>query len=289
MKKGLIFGLVPALLTLVSAYGEQSWTTIGGFYINTEMVFAGIAFLLIFWGITYGVSKLKIFPNTTTRIIMSIILSLFALYGLSKTGFSYEGLFLKIGIAEFMYRFFPWILLTTAILAMLFWGLGAVVMISGGIIGILGLIGSINEEIVYNWEILLMIGISVFIIGLWIKKKGGHYFGTPRMFKSIRIMKKRIIKLQQEFNRIHKINPTDNRLESLMKQINDLTEKLRKMQEERNNVGRQYNKYSARIQQILKRYNRRVPSATSPNPRERRDSREYSQLINAMKEIEKQN
>lgn len=171
MKKGVLLSIIPFLLTLVSAYGEQGGTFIGGFFIDTNMLGGAIIFVLLFWMMSFATSKLHMFGSKTARVMISLILSLFSIYGLAKTGLSFEKLFQNIGLSSLIEIYFPHAIALIAIICMFIWGIGVVLMVAGAIFIVLGIIASTNPEFIYNWEFLIFFGAAIFLIGLAIRKK----------------------------------------------------------------------------------------------------------------------
>lgn len=170
-QKGILLSIIPFLLTLVSAYGGQGGTFIGGFFIDTNMLAAAITFVVIFWVISFGTSKLHMFGSKSARVLISLILSLFSIYGLAKTGLSFEKLFKNIGLNSIVEIYFPYAITLIAIICMIVWGIGVVLMVAGAIFVVLGLVASVNPDFIYNWEFLIFFGTALFLAGLAIQKR----------------------------------------------------------------------------------------------------------------------
>lgn len=124
---------------------------------------------------------------------------------------------------------------------------------------------------------------------------------------NIKKLEQKIKELEKEYMKIYNSNDPDKyrKLENIKKQIEFLRQRLQELineanqlnqqehqeiqrqQRERLNIQTQYDGYSNRIQEIMRRYNRKIPSASSPNQQEKADSAEYSRLSSAMRRIKK--
>ncbi|MDA3836593.1 MAG: hypothetical protein PF542_03140 [Nanoarchaeota archaeon] len=164
-----LFGILS--IHLASAYGELQSTLIGGFLVDLQLLGAGLFFLLFFGAILFATRKAKLFTNETTRVIVSIILSFFSIYGLTKLGLDFEKIVFDLGIQNVMMRYFPILILILFIYALFKWKVGRVLIVAGITIFSAGLLGMFNEELIYNWEIALLIGAITIIIGFAIKKR----------------------------------------------------------------------------------------------------------------------
>lgn len=181
MKRGLLL-LIPLLLTTISAYGGQAGQFVGGFYLDTNMIAAAITFIIIFWVISFGTSKLHMFGSKSARILISLILSLFSIYGLSKIGLSFEKLFANIGLNTIIEIYFPHIIIAALIICVLIFGLEVAFMLFGAIFILIGLIASQAPELIYNWGVPIAIGATLLIIGLILRKKFPHkHIGRIRL------------------------------------------------------------------------------------------------------------
>jgi predicted nucleic acid-binding Zn-ribbon protein len=250
--KAILLLVSTLFVNLVSAYGEQYGTLIAGVYVDTELVFAAVLFLLFFMCLMIVTRKMNLLKNDMVRIVVSMILSLFAIYGIQKAGIDLSKIVYDIGIERFLMQYFPLILLVLTIVAMLMWGIGTVFMLWGGIFFIAGLLGSVSEDIVYNWEIAMMIGVILFLIGLAINRKihkkfGGRGISSRNIFKSARRLRRKIKQLQKiwkkltdkgEYEKANKVMDQIRYLESLLKQleeeINNPPRERINLQDERN-------------------------------------------------------
>ncbi|MDA3836594.1 MAG: hypothetical protein PF542_03145 [Nanoarchaeota archaeon] len=315
-KKTIIFTLLSTLfINIASAYGEMTGTFIGGFYIDTQIIGAGLFFLLFFGALVFVTRKAKLFTSEMTRIIVSMILAIFGVYGLFKLGIDFEKIIFDIGIQDFMMNNFPIILAVVLIFAMLKWGPGIVMMLAGGIFFIAGIAGSWNEDIVYNWEYAMLIGAGLFMFGLMLYKKlhkwrpaGFTMMQGRKIFTSIRKLERKIRKLQKEFKRALRKGDLD-KTEKLKKQLEYLEKRLQALKDEQNKINTEEDKiiqrisrpirrsnsqdvinrygiYSREIQGIMARYNKKIPHSKSSNPQEVDDSKRYSRLIRGMKRLE---
>lgn len=163
-----------ATLTTISAYGGQPGTFIGGFYLDLNMIGAAIIFVLLFWMMSFATSKLHMFGSKTARIIISLILSLFSIYGLVKTGLSFEKLFQNIGLDSIIEIYFPHIIIATLIICVLIFGLEVALMLFGTIFILLGLVASNTPDLIYNWGVPIAIGAALLGIGIFLRKKYPH-------------------------------------------------------------------------------------------------------------------
>ena len=170
MKKVLAF-LTPLLLTLTSAYGESYGKIIGGIYVDTELIAASIIFIAFFAGILIATRKMNLLKNDMVRIVISMGLSAFAILGLNKMGLDYTKIVVDIGLEKFFIQNMTLIIIALIIIFSIWLGFANTIMGLGGIIFSSGILGAFNENLVYNWEIVLVLGIAVFLIGLWIKNK----------------------------------------------------------------------------------------------------------------------
>lgn len=318
-KEGILSILVLQLLTLVSAYGEQTGITIGGFHLDVDLLILAAVFILSFWAIVFVLKASKIRLNETPKIVLSLILATFSAYGVSKLNVDFQTIFYDLGINKLTTEFGPWFFVITAILIVIIWNLSTFFLVYGTGFLMLGIIGGAIGG-VEKWGISILIGIIMIIIGLIIKKKiASKTFSLigkgikniieqkEKIFKSIKKLEKKIKELEREYMKIYNSNDTDKmkKLEDIKKQIEYLRQRLQELihqgnqlnQQEKQEVQRQqrqkldiqtqYNSYSNRIQQIMQKWNRKIPSANSSNPQEKADSAEYSRLSSAMRRLRK--
>lgn len=160
MKKG-VTGLISLfLISLVSAYADTEGTYIGNFYIDMSIIFVALGFILIFFVINLATSKMRklpVFSNEVSRIIISLIFTIFSIYGLGKIGISFENIFVYIGVDKLIRTFLPWIFLVILVILMWKFGIGVILMILGSLFFIGGISGLFENQ-------ALGIGIGVFLI-----------------------------------------------------------------------------------------------------------------------------
>ena len=168
-----------------------------------------------------------------TRIIISMILSLFGIYGLQKAGIDFSKIAYDFGIERFIMEYFPLILIIISVIAMIKWGVGIIFILYGGILILLGLAGSMNEDIVYNWELIILMGVVLLIVGFVIKRKtykniGKIRFGSRNIFKSKKRIERRIRKLQRLLTKAQKKGDF-KKADLISKQIEFLRKQLLEM------------------------------------------------------------
>jgi len=153
---------------------------IGGF---VPGIFSGIDATFIFWVIAFlillGITNFaltKFFKKQKmVGTVIAILVSIAIVYFTSR---KYPGLLNSfsygLGIdPDFLLNIFPWIGLGIAIIVIVIWGIGMLLMIIG-----LGLIASGVTGLAYEKAAAIIIGIALFLIGLWLwyrrkrKKKG---------------------------------------------------------------------------------------------------------------------
>ena len=169
--------LVLSSLNFVSAYGVG-----GGSFRNfsitnllrnfdTSLIVLALTFLIIFYALYKTTEKANLITNHAARVAITLIISIFAIYGIVKSNFQVENLLYKVGLSqEFLAQIIPWILVALIIIGIIKFGLANLFFITGGIFIAAAIFG-----LVYEKGISVVIGISLIIIGLiilgWKRKR----------------------------------------------------------------------------------------------------------------------
>jgi hypothetical protein len=321
MKRGIIYLFYTlSLISLVSAYQNS-------LYSNVELPVIGFFFLILFTLIKYSLTKGNLITDGSTRTILSFSTAGIATYYMMKSGFSFLDFFSSLGLADFILDSAPIAIIILLVIMMIIWGFGTVIMAIGGAIILFGAIGGLIEKVYnwevaiatgiivfliglfFNRKYYKKIGSGLGSLGRGIGRLGGMLgrikLKKRNIFKNTKRLEEAIRKLKKKHGKLYRHNPLDSTLKDTEDRIRKLEEdRNRLIQEEQNleqqekqetkriererlNIQTQYNQYSNRIQQIMQKWNRRIPSAGSPNPEERRDSEEYSRLSRAMKRLRK--
>jgi NADH:ubiquinone oxidoreductase subunit 6 (subunit J) len=201
MKKNYLLLTTLLLTKLASAYGESYGKIIGGIYVDTELVAASIIFIAFFAAILIATRKMNLLKNDMVRIITSLAISAFAILGLNKIGLNYSNIITDIGLERFFMENLPLIILALILIFSIWWGLSKTIMVLGGIIFSAGILGMFNKDFVFNWQITLLVGAVIFIIGYAIKTR---IKVKDNIFKSPRQKRKKIKELQKTYSKLSK-------------------------------------------------------------------------------------
>jgi hypothetical protein len=164
MKKWIFGFLSLFFISVVSAISGYSNFSFYSFFNNfMEYLPYIFIFLAIFWVFYYLLKKSGFLPNDGVVAVISIAISAFALYGVQKSGFLIEDFFSGFGFSrEFLFDFFPWIVLIAAMVIVWKWGFGMLLMIFGSLFFFMGVFG-----IAYESELNIFLGIILIFLGLW--------------------------------------------------------------------------------------------------------------------------
>lgn len=170
MKRGFAFlGITLFLISFASAYyGSYSSFSLSDFLneIDSSTMILGGLFIIFFALSNFALAR-AFRGNKSVAGVVSFVVSLFAVYGLNKTGFDFEGLFYGIGISEgLLYTLLPLVLLGGIIFLGIKIGFGITLMIFGGL-----LIAVSFTELIYEKGIAIFLGICLIGIGVYINKK----------------------------------------------------------------------------------------------------------------------
>ena len=289
-------------LNFISAYqyaGSYKNFGILRFFQGTlEYIPLALAFLLIFWGLNFGVNRTKI----KNGWIIALILSIFATYGLTKLNIPIDNIFYKIGFNErLLFEIGPWIVLGFAMYTVWKWGFGKLLIIFSIIFFNLGLFKVAPES-----GAAMMLGIDGLIIGLLINKKEMRWRKDRRELKNMNVseresyLKERAENKERELAKWNKAGRIAGKAiggtiygatrpikwgaqatKWTSNQINKGSKIAKKQIRKRKRLQRQYNKYSKGIGKIVKRNNGQIP------PLSTKDGKEYSRLISGMRRVEK--
>lgn len=180
MKRGSLIPILGILLIgLVSAFNLNYGT-----YFNDTSIALGALFVLFFAVINFVLGRTAFGNNTATRTIMSLCISLLAVYGLSTTNFSVQGgYFGKWYIGDYL----PTLLTVIFIAGMAFllykFKLSRV-LIGAGLL----LIGLSQTNLIYEKDSVLVVGIILLIIGIFFLWR---YKRTPREPRELRARRSR--------------------------------------------------------------------------------------------------
>ncbi len=170
MKRGilaLIMGIF--LIGLVSA---QFLGGFGGYFDSSLFVYGGI-FVVFFALLNFILGRTVFRENQGTKVVISLVLSLFAVYGIATSNFDVNMGSFDTG-SFFLGDYLPTILTILFLAGIVYfivrWGFGVVLMV----LGILSIITSFTN-LVYEKNIFLYIGIIFLVIGLLLQ------FRKPRI------------------------------------------------------------------------------------------------------------
>ena len=174
-KKGLMLTSLLFLMNFVSAYGERSGILVGNMYLDLDLIISIGIFMTIFVALSLATRKMNVFHTEGARIFISFVIALFSIYGLSKANVDYQTLFIDWGIQNFLMDFGAWIILAFCLLIIIIYNIRTLILVVSGAFIAMGITGMFSEEIIYNWEISLMIGITLLLFYLWLRKKGPKF------------------------------------------------------------------------------------------------------------------
>lgn len=164
------------------AYGSYYNFSLRNFLlgINTELVIWALAFLLVL-GLTNYVLRKFFKRQKGLATGVAIIISILTIYWTSKSLYL-QGLFSGVGISLApLAKALPWLLIAISIFIIVKWGFDKLLMIFGLIMILAGIF-----DWVYERGIVIIIGIILFLIGVWLwrrksrKKKGRGMVGKDR-------------------------------------------------------------------------------------------------------------
>ena len=182
MKGGIAFVLGLFLINFVSAQffdGYNNFSITGLFdNINSQDLILLTLFILFFTFLFVVLSRISLFkdaygqPNKGILVVISFAISLLAVYGIYKSNFDLEGLFSGFGISSDIFYPLIWIVLIAAAV-LIIWKLKF-----GGFFTIFGLLISVvtfSTNFFYEKGVAAIIGIVMFLIGLWLWKRSNRY------------------------------------------------------------------------------------------------------------------
>jgi hypothetical protein len=287
--KKILLSLISLIsLNFVSAYAYagsyKNFGILRFFQSTLEYIPLALAFLLIFWGLNFGINRTKI----KNGWVIALILSIFSTYGLTKLNIPIENIFYKIGFNErLLFEIGPWIVLAFAMYAVWKWGFGKLLIIFGLIIFNLGFF-----KVAVESGAAMMLGVAGLIIGLLINKKETRRRKDRRELKNMnlsekeRYLKDRAENRERQLSKWNKAGRIVGRgIGKGIKTGANLTEKGTKLTKKQiskmNKLQRRYNKYSKRLNKIIRANNGTIPA------RDTKEGKEYSRLISGMRRVEK--
>jgi LPXTG-motif cell wall-anchored protein len=157
--------------------------------IDPSTMILGLVFIILYALINFSLSKIFKKERASSAII-SLCVSLLAVYGLNMIDFNLSGVLFNLGISEdLLYLIVPWIILGVAIWASFVkdkttgkinFRLYRLFMILGAILLLIGLIPGVYEQTIF-----IIAGIILILLGIlfWFlqfrKRKGRSYSRTP--------------------------------------------------------------------------------------------------------------
>lgn len=144
--------------------------------IDPNTMILGLVFIILYVLINFSLSKIFKKERASSAII-SLCVSLLAVYGINRTDFDLSGIFFNLGFSEnILYIIVPWIILGLAILASFVkdkttgkrsFRLYRLLIALGAMIFIIGLTP------IYQKAIFIVAGIILILLGffLWLRKK----------------------------------------------------------------------------------------------------------------------
>lgn len=170
MKKRL--SLIPIIsllfLNLTSAYtrtyGSYNDFSPMGFFgsIDNSTIALALIFILFFWALNKAILKTIFKENDRLRVILSFIISLFAIYALVNYNIEVDSYLISWGI----YSILPYILLGIAGIIVWKSGIGILFMLSGIL-----MIAISFMDLLYEKGFGIAFGIVIFLLGLWLKRR----------------------------------------------------------------------------------------------------------------------
>ena len=184
-KKSVLPVLSILLISFVSAFSHYGYNrfSITGFFssINPDDMILMTLFIIIFAFINFSLGKFFKDsygnPNKAIAGVVAFAVTSLIVYGFWRTGFDLGGLFYNVGISEdTLFFIMPIVLLVAAIFIAWKVGFAALFLIFGAFIVLI----TIFTDLIYEKLTSLIIGVVLFLIGLWLwwrKRKGRLGYG----------------------------------------------------------------------------------------------------------------
>ncbi|MCR4327457.1 MAG: hypothetical protein NUV46_02655 [Nanoarchaeota archaeon] len=188
MKKEEFLGIIFLLsIGLTSAYGgSYNNFSISGLFseLNVSMFLTALLFSAIFAVIYFIVGKSPLGENRAVSWIVSLCAAAFSLWGILRSGFSFENFLYQLGLAQDSLPIFLWIV-GIVLCVFLIWKfkfkrfIGIVFLLAGSLLVILSILDQVYEK-----GVGIMIGIAFILIGMFLsKKKDGNFQEDSRTFR----------------------------------------------------------------------------------------------------------
>jgi hypothetical protein len=181
MKRGFVLPVIALfLISFASAYGSYSSFSLSDMLNEIDsatMILGGL--FIIFFALSNFALVRAFKGNKAVAGVVSFVVSLFAIYGINKTGFDFEGLFYGFGISEnLLYTVLPIVLLVGTIILIWKIGVGLTFIALGGLLILI----TVFTELIYENGIAMIFGVGLFFAGLWLwrrakRKEAGLYDG----------------------------------------------------------------------------------------------------------------
>jgi len=183
------FSLIALILSLnfmSAAYGSFNNFSLSGLFseMNIAMYLNGLLFITLFAVIYWLTSKSPLGENRAVSWIVALCISSFSMWGILKSGFSFEDLIYSMGVSEDMLPIFLAIV-GIAVGIFLIWKfgfkkfIGIVFLLAGALLIILSILDQVYEK-----GVGIMLGILLMVIGMILnKKKAGNYSENSRTFR----------------------------------------------------------------------------------------------------------
>ncbi len=134
--------------------------------IDPSTMILGLIFIVAFALLNYSLSRV-FRDNKTIGVIIAFSLSIGIIYAINLTGLDFQGFFYGIGFSSgILYTIIPFLLIGGAIYLVIKFDFGTMLAIVGGFLFLIGL-----TDLVYEKGFVITIGLILFFIGIWIKRK----------------------------------------------------------------------------------------------------------------------
>lgn len=182
-KRGLLLSLILGVFLISFVSAQFLGRFYGGYFDESLFIYGGL-FILFFALINFILGRTIFGENQATKAVISLVISLFAVYGISTSNWGIStGNFYLGGF--YFGEFWPSILTILLIAGIIYfiykWGLGSVLMVLG-----LLLIGISLTDLVFEKGVVLIAGIILFVIGVflwWRRKRRLQTSGKPSGIK----------------------------------------------------------------------------------------------------------